>query len=97
MANYVSTLKDKNEKQVARKACTPRSVSLHDSVYIWEALRSTYNNRNHINDGERSSNVDVSNRTLSVLDESEVKEVDQFLTQESPVAGSVWGDIHRNK
>mmetsp|Transcript_4496 Transcript_4496/g.5973 ORF Transcript_4496/g.5973 Transcript_4496/m.5973 type:complete len:98 (+) Transcript_4496:624-917(+) len=46
---------------------------------------------------QRSSNIDDSNRTLSVLDELEAQEVLGFLTKESRVAGHVWGDIYRNK
>ena len=49
------------------------------------------------NASDRSSNVDATNRTLSVLDENEANEVITFLTQESRNAGSVWGDIYRNR
>ena len=34
---------------------------------------------------------------MSVLDESEAKEVLLFLTKEGPIADSVWGDIYRNR
>ena len=45
----------------------------------------------------RSSNVDDSNRCLSVMEEHKAQEVIEFLTQESLAAGSVWGDIYRNR
>lgn len=45
---------------------------------------------------DRSSNVEESNRTLSVLDETEANEVGGFEPRDSLVAGSVWGDIYRN-
>ena len=45
----------------------------------------------------RSSNVDDSNHTPSVLDEFEAQEVLNFLTNSNRVAGNVWGDIYRNK
>ena len=43
-----------------------------------------------------SYNIDDSNHTLSIFDESEASEVLNLLAKESLVAGSVWGDIYRN-
>ena len=34
---------------------------------------------------------------MSVLDESEINEVLEFLTKESKIVDSVWGDIYRNQ
>ena len=45
----------------------------------------------------RSSNVDDSNHTPSILDEFEAQEVLNFLTNSNRVAGNVWGDIYRNR
>ena len=49
------------------------------------------------NASDRSSNVDATNRTLSVMDEFEANEVILFLSKESHKAENVWGDIYRNK
>jgi len=54
--------------------------------------------KEYLNDhSNRSSNVDSSNRTLSVVDELEAKEILHHFTQDAKVAGNVWGDIYRNK
>lgn len=45
----------------------------------------------------RSSNVDDSNRTLSVLDESEADQILVLMTKDAIQADNVWGDIHRNR
>lgn len=49
------------------------------------------------NASDRSSNIDATNHTLSVLDEFEAGQVVTFLAKEGRAAGSVWGDIYRNK
>ena len=45
----------------------------------------------------RSSNVDASNRTLSVIEESEADQILVLMTKDAISAGNVWGDIHRNR
>ena len=45
----------------------------------------------------RSSNVDASNRTLSVLDENEADQILVMMTKDAITADNVWGDIHRNR
>ena len=45
----------------------------------------------------RSSNVDDTQRQLSILDESEINDVLNFLAKESKNVDSVWGDIYRNQ
>ena len=45
----------------------------------------------------RSSNVDASNRDLSVMEESEADQILVLMTKEANSVGNVWGDIYRNK
>ena len=45
----------------------------------------------------RSSNVDATNRTLSVLDENEADQILVMMTKDAIKADNVWGDIHRNR
>ena len=49
------------------------------------------------NISQRSVDVDSENHTLSIIDESEAKEVLDIIIKESKVAGNVWGDIYRNQ
>jgi hypothetical protein len=46
---------------------------------------------------QRSSNVDASNRSLSVMDEHEANEIFVLMTKDALIAENVWGDIHRNR
>ena len=48
-------------------------------------------------DIERKSDVDAPYRELSILDEIGAQDVVSFDSKNSLVAGSVWGDMHRNK
>ena len=45
----------------------------------------------------RSSNVDASNRTLSVMEESEPGQVYVLMKKDAIIADNVWGDIYRNR
>ena len=45
----------------------------------------------------RSSNVDRTNRTLSVLDENEADHIQVMMSKDAIKADNVWGDIHRNR
>ena len=82
-------------RELPRKADTPRAPTAIERLneQNLQELRDYFREYNVSN---RSSNVDDTNRTMSVLDESEVNEIFAFYTQESRVAGSVWGDIFRN-
>ena len=40
--------------------------------------------------------MDDEDRSLSILDEHEAKEVIQLLTKDAIVSGQIWGDIYRN-
>lgn len=55
--------------------------------------------KDHLNavDSERSSNIDGTDRTASISDESVAKEILVLETNEAVNASSVWGDIYRNK
>ena len=66
-------------KFLPRKSETPRDKNRLVREKAWElhALRDYFR---EYNASERSSNVDATNRTLSVLDESEAYEVLTFLT-----------------
>ena len=82
-------------REMPRKADTPRAPTAIERLneQNLQELRDYFREYNASN---RSSNVDDTNRTMSVLDESEVNEMFAFYAQESKVAGSVWGDIFRN-
>ena len=45
----------------------------------------------------RSSNVDASNRTLSVMEESEPAQIFVLMKKDAVIVGNVWGDIYRNR
>jgi len=45
----------------------------------------------------RSSNVDASNRTLSVMEESEPGQVYVLMKKDAIIADNVEGDIYRNR
>ena len=44
----------------------------------------------------RSSDIDNSNRPMSILDELEALQVYTSVKKDALMAGNVWGDIHRN-
>jgi len=46
---------------------------------------------------QRSSDIDNSMRTLSIMDELEAQEVLSFRKRDSVVADNVYGDIYRNR
>ena len=91
--NLIITKIDKNP-QIS--SMTPREKNGHDREQQNQikAIREYYR---QYNESQRSSNVDDTNRTLSILDEYEAQEILAFIANDSKWVNQVWGDIYRNK
>ena len=79
-----------------KKSETPRAPNVVERS-VEQNLQALKRYFREFNESHRSSNIDDTNRTLSVLDETEINDVLKFFAKEAKVADSVWGDIFRNK